>query len=65
MGGNLKDGISIPLTTSVGDDRGFAYCPAILAIRTTGNFAPQIRTKLICNITFIFASIGSYGQLSF
>jgi hypothetical protein len=63
----------LPSTISVGEERGFANCPAILAIRTTGNFAPtvntthplqvpQINTKLICKRTLILASIGSYCQ---
>jgi hypothetical protein len=40
----LNDGISLPSTISVGEDRGLANCPAILAIRTTGNLAPIVKT---------------------
>src|SRR5690242_11644438 len=45
----LKLGISTPLYISVGLLLGFAYCPAILAILTTGLFPPQISTRLICS----------------
>ena len=34
-----NDGISTPLTISVGEERGFANCPAMLPTPTTGSVA--------------------------
>lgn len=42
-----KDMTSFPSTISVCFDRGLAYWPPILAIRTTGSFMPQMRMRLI------------------
>ena len=43
---------STPSTTSVGDVRGFANCPAILPTLTTGSVAAYVRTADICSSTF-------------
>jgi hypothetical protein len=46
-----NDGSSTPSTTSVGDVRGFANCPAILPTRTTGNVAAYVSTADIWRST--------------
>ena len=58
----LKLGTNLSPTFSVGLLRGFAYCPAIRPIRTTGVRAPQMRIKEKERINPIFAVIFSYER---
>ena len=57
----LKLGTSLSPIVSVGRLRGFAYCPAMRPIRTTGIRAPQIRIKEKERINPIFAVMFSCG----
>ena len=42
--------VSSPMV-SVSDERGFAYCPAMRPIFTTGTDAPKVSTTAICSST--------------
>ena len=58
---HLKLGTSLSPIFSVGLLRGFAYCPAMRPIRTTGIRAPHIRIREKERISPIFAVMFSYG----
>ncbi len=51
---------SLPSIISVGFDRGFAYWPAILAIRTTEVRPPQIIINDICRRTLSLFMMGCW-----
>lgn len=59
---HLKLGIILSPTFSIGLLRGFAYCPAMRPIRTTGVRAPQMRIREKERISPIFAVMFSYER---
>lgn len=58
---HLKLGTNLSPTFSVGLLRGFAYCPDMRPIRTTGVRAPQMRIREKERINPTFAVMFSYG----